>query len=298
MNRLLRRQLRRYNIDIEDIPEDFKKLLTDINNSYLHFEKERQLVEHTMDISSLEITSANKQLRQRKQMLEKYNEELKQFAYITAHDLKEPLRTIGSFIRLVERREKNISKESKEFIQMAIDGANRMRDLLDDLLKYTLIDSTNKKHIEKLDLNSIVDNVCQNLKVKINENDAKVIYDDLPVVYGEKAQLILLMQNMIDNSIKFRKEEPPEIKIKAVENYKTDYTKISVIDNGIGIESSFKTKVFDIFETLHNMHTYKGTGIGLAICKKVVEKYSGEIWVDENYYNGLKLDFTLPLIAN
>lgn len=298
MNRLLRRQLRRYNIDIEDVPEDFENLLTDINNSYLHFEKERQLVEHTMDISSQEITTANKQLRLRKQMLEKYNDELKQFAYITAHDLKEPLRTIGSFIRLVERREVNISAESKEFIQLAIDGANRMKDLLDDLLKYTLIDSTNKKHIEELDLNRIVEIVCLNLRVKINENDAKIIYGDLPIVYGEKAQLILLMQNMIDNSIKFRKSEPPEIKIKAAENYKPDYTKISVIDNGIGIENSFQNKVFDIFETLHNMNTYQGTGIGLAICKKVVEKYSGEIWVDENYYNGLKLDFTLPLIAN
>ncbi len=295
MNRLLRRQLQRYNIDVEAVPESFKKLILDVNNSYFHSEKERQLIEHTMDISSQELAEANKQLRLRKQKLEQYNEELKQFSYITAHDLKEPLRTIGSFIRLVERREPNISEESKEFIQFAIDGAERMKDLLDDLLKYTLIDAPNQSKAELLDLNPIIELVCFNLNTKIEENNVMVIRDDLPRVVGDKSQLMLLFQNLIDNSIKFRNSDIPQIKIESIRNFKPGYTKLSVIDNGIGIESSFQTRVFDIFEKLHNINVYKGTGIGLAICKKIVEKYSGEIWIDQDYVDGLKLDFTLPI---
>lgn len=235
-----------------------------------------------------------KLLEQSNQTLKEVNEDLKQFVYVASHDLKEPLRMINSFTNLLERSAgTRLSLEEKEYMAYITGGVERMSLLLSDLLNYATIDKLNQSEMEEeVDLDDIVHIVKQNLRSVISENNVQIDTDKLPKVKAPKLFMIQLFQNLLSNAIKFRNETTPEIGIYVVEN-ENDYT-LSVIDNGIGIESDYAEQVFTIFKRLHSTAEYQGTGIGLAICQKIINKLGGEIWLESVPKQGSTFFFTLP----
>jgi PAS domain S-box-containing protein len=223
--------------------------------------------------------------------LKRSNQELEQFAYVASHDLQEPLRMVSSYTQLLERRYKDqLDQDAKDFIFFAVDGANRMQRLINDLLDYSRV-TTRGKAFVKLDLSTVLGHAIANLQKKIQETGAMIVNDDLPFVYGDEVQLVRVFQNLIDNAIKFRGADPPRINVSA----KTidDKIQISITDNGIGIDKIYTERVFTIFQRLHTKIEYPGTGIGLAICKRTVERHGGKIWFESIPGNGTTFFFTL-----
>ncbi len=223
------------------------------------------------------------------------NEELQQFAYVASHDLQEPLRTITSFTQLIERRYKDkLDSDADEFIEYIVEAAKRMQTLINDLLNYSRV-ATMKKEFEIIDLEEVIVSVLNNLNTAIYENDAEVTCEDLPKIMAEPGQMIQLFQNLIGNAIKFRKPEvPPKIGIKAHKN--KNECIFSVQDNGIGMEPQYAKRIFTIFQRLHTKEEYEGTGIGLAISKRVVEIHGGRIWVESEPGKGSTFYFTIPTV--
>ncbi len=225
--------------------------------------------------------------------LARSNADLEQFAYISSHDLQEPLRTIVSYLQLLEKRFKNkFDKEADEFINFAVDGAKRMHILINDLLTYSRI-GTNTKVFDNVDCTKVMTIVLNNLDNTIRECKAQVILENpMPVIMADQSQIIQLFQNLIENAIKYRRnDEAPEIKVSA---HKTrgNWT-FSVSDNGIGIAKEYSERIFVIFQRLHTREKYAGTGIGLALCKKIVERHGGRIWVEPGK-SGSIFYFTIP----
>lgn len=233
------------------------------------------------------------QLADELEALRRSNEDLKQFAYVAAHDLREPLRSISGFIQLLERREgSTMSSEGREFVQLAIRGVRQMEDTLNGLLTYSLIDGTEPEG-EPIDVNALIGEVRLNLSSRINSTGTLIHAVDLPPVKGDKLQIKRVFQNLIENAIKFRSEAAPEITIEATDPG-SGFLSFSIADNGIGIEAAHRDKVFTIFERLHTREEFEGSGIGLAICKRIVERHGGTISIDADYENGLKVCFELP----
>ena len=225
--------------------------------------------------------------------LKRSNTDLQQFAYVASHDLQEPLRMVASYTQLLEKRYKDkLDKDAKEFIQFAVDGALRMQTLINDLLSYSLV-GARRKTVKPTDCHSVLDQVIANLSVTIEQNNVIITNDDLPTVMADASQMHELFKNLVSNAIKFRSEHAPRIHISA----KQDRNKwlFSVQDNGFGIDPQYKDKIFLIFQRLHSKEEYPGTGIGLAICKRIVERHGGKIWVDSNVGKGSTFYFTLPL---
>jgi len=223
--------------------------------------------------------------------LERSNKELEEFAYITSHDLQEPLRMVGSFLQLLQKKYKDkLDKEANEYIYYAVDGAVRMKRLISDLLNYS---RTNKEWlIELVDISEIIQEALKNLRTSINECGARVDFEYMPVLRVDAAQMLQLFQNLIGNAIKFRREgAQPVIKINAVK--KDPEWLFSVEDNGIGIDQQYSDKVFVIFKKLHNKAKFEGTGIGLSIAKKIVERHGGRIWFESEPGKGTTFYFTL-----
>jgi PAS domain S-box-containing protein len=245
---------------------------------------------------------AELQLEQLNQELTRSNQDLEQFAYIASHDLQEPLRAIIGYTQLLSNNygavlNDPIAQESLAFI---IDGGERMRLLIRDLLAYSRISSQSLK-VVATDCNDALAEVLQNLKPTIEESQAVITSDRLPSLLVDKTQLVQLFQNLIGNAIKFRRGDPIQIHIHcdfhsdpAVSIDKISYYQFSVSDNGIGIKSQYLTQIFDIFRRLHSRRKFPGTGIGLAICKKIVERHGGEIWVTSEFGQGTTFFFTLP----
>ncbi|MGB9937321.1 MAG: sensor histidine kinase [Methanobacterium sp.] len=229
--------------------------------------------------------------------LQRSNEELQQFAYIISHDLQEPLRTISSFIQLLEMRYKGkFDKDADEFMDYINDGSTRMRQMIQDLLQYSRV-TTRGGEFKPVSAESILQNTISNLKVAINENKAKITYDRLPAVTVDDKQLSRVFQNLILNAIKFKREdEDPRIHISARKD-NNDYV-FSVSDNGIGIEEKYFDRIFTIFQRLHTQDEYKGTGIGLAIVKRIIERHGGRIWVESSPGRGSTFYFTLSVERN
>ena len=202
---------------------------------------------------------------------------------------------VASYIQLLQRRYKGqISGEADEFINFAVDGVVRMKALINDLLVYSRV-NTKEFPAEPVDVNKIVESVKINLKASIEENNAEIIYQNLPTIVCSPLQLTQLFQNFISNAIKFkRKGVPPRIEITA--KHTADEWLFSVADNGIGIEEEFTDRIFVIFQRLHNFNEYPGTGIGLAICKKIIEKIGGHIWVESKPGKGSTFNFTIPIL--
>ncbi|MDX1993692.1 MAG: PAS domain S-box protein [bacterium] len=224
--------------------------------------------------------------------LRRSNEELQQFAYVASHDLQEPLRMVTSYLQLIEQRySEKLDDDAREFIGYAVDGASRMKALINDLLAYSRVE-TRRTQFTLVDFHVVIDRVKTNLKLAIEESGTTFEVDDLPRLMADEGQMVQLFQNLISNAIKFRAEEPPKITIKATRQ--RGEWQFCVGDNGIGMEKQYLDRIFIIFQRLHSKGKYPGTGIGLAICKKVVERHGGRIWAESAPGQGTTFNFTLP----
>ena len=228
--------------------------------------------------------------------LKRSNEELQQFAYIASHDLQEPLRTISSFTQLLSRRYKGqLDKDADEFIEFIVDGTNRMQAMIKDLLQYSRV-QTRGEEFKPTDVQNALNQALFNLKVTIEENNAEITHDKLPTVTADEKQLVQLFQNLIANAIKFKKpDKPPKIHISSRKDDENMEYILGVSDNGIGMEQQYAGRIFELFQRLHTRDEYKGTGIGLAVAKKIVERHGGRIWVESELGKGSTFYFTLPI---
>lgn len=251
--------------------------------------KPYQYVAIRADITQRKLTE--EQLSRNIKELERSNKELEQFAYIASHDLQEPLRMVGSYMQLLERRYKGkLDKDADDFIHFAMDGATRMKQLIGDLLNYSRMNKEGL--IEPVNMNEVMHEVMQNLSASTKESGASVHFSDLPVIEADRTQMVQLLQNLISNAIKFRKEEIPSLINIKTEKQESKWL-FSVSDNGIGIEGQYSEKVFIIFKQLHTKAKYSGTGIGLAIAKKITERHGGTIWFESEFGKGTTFFFTL-----
>jgi|GEM_PF-1395606 len=242
-----------------------------------------------LDITDLKM--AQKELEEKASNLKRSNEELERFAYVASHDLQGPLRTITSYLQLLEQRYfTSLGQDAKDFISFSVSGAKRMQQLITDLLNYSRLNSVPRPY-QSVNLNELVFVVTKNLESTIQAKGAIIEYSNLPVIFAEQYQLTQMLQNLVDNGMKFVKGRAPHIKISCTET--ADFWQISVSDNGIGIQNEFKEKVFLIFQRLHAENEYPGTGIGLAICKKVADLHDGQIWFDSEYEHGTTFHVTI-----
>lgn len=227
--------------------------------------------------------------------LRRSNTELEQFAYVASHDLQEPLRMVGSYCQLLARRYKDkLGEDGLEFIGYAVDGAERMQKLINDLLMYSRV-GTRGKTPAPVALEKTLAAVEQNLKIAIEESGGRVTHDPLPAIVGDDVQMIQLFQNLIGNALKFRGDAAPAVHVGVAEEPGDQgRVRISVRDNGIGIEPAYFERIFLIFQRLHERGKYPGTGIGLAVCKKIVERHGGTISVASTPGAGSTFSFTLP----
>jgi signal transduction histidine kinase len=231
--------------------------------------------------------------------LRRSNAELEQFAYVASHDLQEPLRKVASFCQLLERRyDDQLDARGRQYIHFAVDAAKRMQVLINDLLAFSRVgrlnDSTGRNdRIGPVDLEQALAEALGNLSTRLAENDAEVTHDPLPTVPGDRTLLTMLLQNLVGNAVKFRSpDRPPVIAVSAGPD--GEMWRLAVQDNGIGVDPQFSDKIFVIFQRLHTRDEYSGTGIGLALCKKIVEFHGGRIWLDTGYLDGTRIVFTLP----
>jgi len=230
--------------------------------------------------------------------LEHSNAELEQFAYVASHDLQEPLRMVASYCQLLQRRYKDkLDAEADEFIGFAVEGASRMQRLISDLLSYSRVGRRGDA-FQPLDANELVRLALANLQRAVEESGAQIEIGALPRVTGDRTLLLQLFQNLIGIAIKFRREEPPAVRIRADADADGNFWHFTVADNGIGIEAEYRERVFLIFQRLHERDKYPGTGIGLAIARKVVEYHGGRIWVESMPGSGSRFHFTLPAAPN
>jgi len=219
------------------------------------------------------------------------NEEL---TYIISHDLHEPVRMIGSYMKLLDRKYGNkLDKEANDYLKYAVDGANRLKAMLDDLLDYTRLKKEDVK-LTNLNLNELLESVKVHLNTKHNGNDYEIKFNpgSLPEIKADKKQFALLFLNIIDNSLKFNKDARKEVIINVEKKDGDIYFCVS--DNGLGIDEQYYDKIFKIFQKLHNNTDYKGSGIGLALCRKIIENHDGKIWIDSVPGKGTKVFFKLP----
>jgi signal transduction histidine kinase len=242
--------------------------------------------------SEQERMHAVKELEQTAEELERSNAELQQFAYAASHDLQEPLRSVAGFVALLEKRYKGkLDSNADDFIRYTVNGVRRMRMIIKDLLEYSRV-GTNAGEFKPLDTSSVVGKAISNLQAAIKDSGAMVTHDDLPDVIADEPQLVRLFQNLIGNAIKFKGKDSPKVHIAAFK--KDNEWVFSVKDNGIGIDPEHAQRIFVIFQRLHTIEEYPGTGIGLAICKKIAERHGGNIWVESEPGKGSTFFFTLP----
>ncbi|MFT5384606.1 MAG: signal transduction histidine kinase, partial [Saprospiraceae bacterium] len=275
--------------------EQRSRQVLDMEIQFAIQQKQKEIEQLTRDneYQALLLTQSDQIANQNVQLLQ-VNEELRQFAYVASHDLKEPLRMIGSYTQLIQRKFKaEVDEDTASFFGFVSEGVIRMNNLLDALLKYATIGKS-ELEIEKVNLNDILD-ICRiNLQVSIAETNTIItVKNPLPVVHSVQSLLIQLFQNLISNAIKFRKEDiRPEIKVFSKED--EDQYKIYISDNGIGINPEFQERIFIIFQRLHTRSQYEGTGIGLAVCQKIVQKLGGVISVKSQLDQGATFSFTIP----
>ncbi len=236
------------------------------------------------------LAQKNQEIQIQVRKLAQSNQELERFAYIASHDLKEPLRTVGSYISLIKRRYAD-NTESAPYFNFVGEGIDRMYRLLDDLLTYSKIDKQETKQ-ELIDLNNLLEIVEQTLSDDIAAQEAHIHIHELPSIKANDTELYQLFENLISNALKFRGEEAPRVEVNYSETGKAYI--FSIKDNGIGIATEYQNQIFTIFQRLHTRAVYQGNGIGLSICKKIVERYSGKIWVKSIEGVGSTFYFSMP----
>jgi len=283
-------KIRNYEFDLVYPDKKIRHMMGNATPLYDENKNPRGSVSAFMDVT--ERKEAEIKMAELLKALERSNRELEQFAYITSHDLKEPLRMISSFTKLLENRYKDhIDIATDNYIQFIVEGTERMQKLLDDLLAYSRIN--NEVKYEPVVLSQVVNESIHNLNVAIAENNAQITVDPLPKVIANRTQMIQLFQNLIANAIKFQSENTPKIHISSEK--KLDKYYISVEDNGIGIDTKNIQRIFKVFQRLHTIDEYDGTGIGLSIIKKIVEHHRGSVWVKSKLGEGSTFYFSLPI---
>jgi len=250
-----------------------------------------EIVGTVQDIS--ERKKAAQTLQRAMENLERSNRELEQFAYVASHDLQEPLRMISSFLQLLEQKETGrLDLESREYIGYARNGSHRLQNLINDLLAFSRLESRGKP-LRPTNLREALNEALKNLHQMIEESGATVTSGDLPTLPADHGQMVQLFQNLISNAIKFRGKDPPRIQVHATPD--GDSWTFAVRDNGIGIEERYFPKIFQIFQRLHARGQYPGTGIGLALCQRIVSRHGGKIWVESIPGSGSIFHFTLSV---
>jgi PAS domain S-box-containing protein len=254
-------------------------------------EKVTHVIAEFSDITAFKRTQ--EALARRTEELANSNQELEQFAYVASHDLQEPLRMVASYTQLLARRYKDkLDQDANEFIHFAVDGATRMQALIIDLLTMSRV-GTHGKQLAPCESAVALERALSNLRLAIDESGAMVTHDAMPKLTADISQLTQLFQNLIGNAIKFRGDTSPTVHVGAEK--KSDEWLFSVRDNGIGIAPDFFDRIFVIFQRLHGKHEYPGTGIGLSVCKKIVERHGGKIWIESEPGKGTIFYFTLPV---
>ena len=224
--------------------------------------------------------------------LEESNNRLEQFAYAASHDLQEPLRMVSSYLQLIDGRYEDVlDDDGQEYLEYAVDGAERMREMIDALLAYSRIDIQGEE-FAPTDCDVVSDEVQDALQVAIEESNAEITADSLPTVYADESQLTQVFQNLLSNAIKYSGDEPPQIHITAEQ--KQQEWVFAVRDSGIGIDPDEADTIFDVFQRLHSRDEHSGTGIGLALCERIIERHDGQIWVESEPGEGSTFSFTLP----
>ena len=252
-----------------------------------------------------EVDRAREELADRANELARSNADLEQFAYVASHDLQEPLRKVASFCQLLEQRYGDqLDERAQSYIAFAVDGAKRMQRLIDDLLAFSRV-GTRGQQFQPVDCGQVLQDVLHGLRLAIEEAGAAITYENLPTVLGDRGQLYQLLQNLIANALKFRGKASPRIHVSATwhaggnsaggPSAEENPTWVfAITDNGIGIDPQYADRIFVIFQRLHSRAQYSGTGIGLAICKKIVERHGGRIWVESMVGYGATFYFRLP----
>lgn len=280
------------------------KYKTQTEHNKIQTEKNHKIQQQNIELEKVHIKQVetnqllqeqNEQSLIQNKKLERKNDELQRFAYIASHDLKEPLRNIGSFATLLKRRFKGqLGDEADDYIDFITTNVSRMYDLLHEVLMYSKLENE-EIYEEPVSLNEVVDTVIETLKGKIMEHNVDIQVTNLPQVKGHKSHLNQLFQNLISNSIKYTNKDNPQVEIGLKEKFQGHDLVYFVKDNGIGIDMEFKDRVFEIFKRLHGKDEYEGTGVGLAICKKIVNQNNGEIWVESEVGKGATFYFTLNI---
>jgi len=252
----------------------------------------KKRVEENIKKSEENLRVSNKSLKKAMEELKRSNKELEQFAYVASHDLQEPLRMVASFTQLLQNRyQDKLDEDANDFINFAVDGANRMQNLISDLLIFSRV-GTRGKTFKTTDMNTVLEAVINMFRQKIKETNTKITYKPLPVILADESQMIQLLQNLISNAIKFRGIDPPLVHISSRPDSR--HWVFSTHDNGIGIDSKDYERIFIIFKRLHSKDEFGGTGIGLAVCKKIIERHKGKIWVESEVGKGSTFFFTIP----
>ncbi len=274
--------------DSSEVPVEIG--LTPIKLATGHF-----VISAIVDIT--ERRQAEMALRKKTEELARSNAELEQFAYIASHDLQAPLRHITSFVQLLNKHlEGQLDEKSKQWMGFVVDGAQRMQQLINGLLSFSRVNKE-RASFSWLEADTAINNALASLSTTIKDSDAKLKVDPLPKILGDATLITQLFQNLIENAIKFKKpNQSPEVHVFCTE--KDNEYVFTVKDNGIGIEKEFKDRIFVIFQRLHTAEEYPGTGMGLAMCKKIVEFHGGKIWLDSEFGNGAYFSFTIPKYQN
>jgi signal transduction histidine kinase len=280
-------------VDYITKPFHAEEVLARINTHLSLRNMQRQLQEQNEALQRevQERQHAEQVLAERSRDLARSNAELERMAYIASHDLQEPLRMVASYVQLLERRYMGkLDEDAHEFIGFAVDGAKRMQALIDDLLTISRVD-TKARPMHPVDLGQALAAALRSLRIAIEESQAEVRAAPLPVVRGDSAQLTQVFQNLVSNAIKFC-QTPPRVTLSARRDGRL--WRIEVGDNGIGVPAEYRERIFGMFQRLHGRREYAGTGIGLAICQKIVERHGGNIWVEDGADGGSLFVFTVP----
>ena len=275
--------------DLFALRKDGSELPVEISLSPMEIENEMLVIGIIRDISDRK--RAERALKIANKELSRSNKELEEFAYVASHDLQEPLRSVAGSCQLLKRRYADkLDASAIEFIDFAVAGAKRMEELINDLLSYSRV-SIKAKEPTLTDMNKVLNNVLDNLRVATTDVNAAITSDVLPILAIDEWQVYQLFQNLIANALKFRSKDPPKIHIGASQEESRWHFSIS--DNGIGIDAKYFDRIFVVFKRLHSREEYPGTGIGLASCKKIVERHGGEIWLESIVGKGTTFHFTL-----